>query len=47
MISQEDYERLVQMMADKGVRHEAFELLADMMQYIRRQDGRKSTTSAQ
>ena len=29
-IKQENFERLSQMMADKGVRHEAFELLADL-----------------
>lgn len=29
-MTQNDYERLVQMMFDKGVKHEAFELLADL-----------------
>ncbi len=31
-ISQSDFERLSQLMADKGVRHEAFELLSDLRQ---------------
>jgi hypothetical protein len=30
--TQEQFERLSQLMADKGVRHEAFELLADLRQ---------------
>ena len=30
MMNQSDFERLSQLMADKGVRHEAFELLADL-----------------
>ena len=29
-MKQSDFERLSQLMADKGVRHEAFELLADL-----------------
>ena len=29
-MNQSDFERLSQLMADKGVRHEAFELLADL-----------------
>jgi len=31
-MNQSDFERLSQLMADKGVRHEAFELLADLRQ---------------
>ena len=31
-MKQSDFERLSQLMADKGVRHEAFELLADLRQ---------------
>ncbi len=30
MMNQSDFERLSQLMADKGVVHEAFELLADL-----------------
>jgi hypothetical protein len=32
LMNQSDFERLSQLMADKGVRHEAFELLADLRQ---------------
>ena len=32
LMKQSDFERLSQLMADKGVRHEAFELLADLRQ---------------
>jgi hypothetical protein len=36
MISQEDFERLSKLMADKGVIHEGFELLADLRQSERK-----------